>query len=196
MSNVAWSTCTLALSTVGLIIGLNGDQLAEDGKTKKHVSVPERGVAVLRPTRGNKVRGAVILTQMKDGVRFRGRVRGLKPGLHGFHIHQYGDLRSPDGKAAGGHFAPKGHKHGGPDDAEHHAGDLGNIEANSQGVAQIDKFAKGLKLHFVVGRSIVVHAGKDDLKSQPSGDAGPRVALGVIGFAGPKTKSKKTTAVK
>jgi Cu-Zn family superoxide dismutase len=147
---------------------------------------PKEAVAVVMPTKGNKVSGVVILTQQGDNIRVRGRVRGLKPGEHGFHIHEYGDVRAPDGTSAGGHYAPHGHKHGGPNSPEHHAGDLGNVTANDNGVAEVDKQIKGMKLHFVIGRSIVVHGGADDLKSQPSGNAGPRVAVGVIGIANPE----------
>ena len=92
--------------------------------------------------------------------------------------------------AAGGHFNPGKTAHGGPQDKEHHAGDLGNIEANKDGVAQVDITAPWLKLHFVIGRSIIVHAGEDDLESQPSGDAGPRVAMGVIGIAEPLSQQR------
>jgi len=185
MSNHLWNGCVIALSLLGLAVGVVEKRSNDRPKGKETVvPVPKRAVAVLRPTRGNKARGVVVLSQTKQGVRLRGRIRGLKPGKHGFHIHEYGDLRSPDGKSAGGHFAPQGHKHGSPNDPKHHAGDLGNITANSTGTAKVDVLAKGLKLHFVIGRSIVVHGGADDLKSQPSGNAGPRVAVGVIGFAG------------
>ncbi len=148
------------------------------------------GVVILRSTKGNKVRGRLTLKQTKSGVRVTGRVNGLTPGEHGFHIHEFGDLRATDGKSAGGHFNPDGHDHAGPDADKRHAGDLGNITADSEGVAKVDITQKGLNLHFVIGRSIVVHAGKDDLKSQPSGDAGPRVAVGVIGIAQPPMKKK------
>lgn len=143
---------------------------------------PQEAVAVLSPTDG-KVKGTILLTQKDGYVHVTGEVSGLTPGEHGFHIHEFGDLRDPKGESAGGHFNPDGHKHGGPDDAERHAGDFGNITADANGVAKVDKQAKGLQVHFVLGRSIVVHAGRDDLKSQPSGDAGPRVAVGVIGVA-------------
>lgn len=186
MTSNAWTGCTLALSTIGLVIGTAAENARKQRAGESEVRVPTQAVAVLQPTRGNRIRGVVTLTQQKNGVEIRGRVRGLQPGKHGFHIHEYGDLRAPDGTSAGGHFAPEGHRHGGPDDPEHHAGDLGNIVADENGRARVKKFARGLKLHFVIGRSIVVHAEADDLKSQPSGDAGERVALGVIGFANEK----------
>lgn len=164
----------------------NQNQNAKNPEKKNIVepaAPPKMAVAILRPTKGNDVSGTITLTQEEDGVRIKGEVRKLKPGKHGFHIHQYGDLRDPEGKSAGGHFNPANVPHGGPDDAKHHAGDFGNIEANEDGVAQVDIKADWLKVHFVIGRAFVVHAGADDLKSQPSGDAGGRVALGVIGIA-------------
>ncbi|WP_417847792.1 superoxide dismutase family protein [Thalassoglobus sp.] len=179
---------------LGMTVLLSPAQ-AEDSKEKhghahddSHAPMFTEGVVVLRSTKGNKVRGRLTLKQTKSGVRVTGRVTGLTPGEHGFHIHEFGDLRAADGTAAGGHYNPDGHDHGAPDDHERHAGDLGNITADSEGVSKVDITQKDLKLHFVIGRSIVVHAGKDDLKSQPSGDAGPRVAVGVIGIAQPPKK--------
>jgi superoxide dismutase, Cu-Zn family len=151
--------------------------------TSKPDDVPMTGVVVLQPTRGQEVRGTLRLVQQSSGLRIIGRIEGLTPGKHGFHVHEFGDLSDPEGKSAGGHFNPDNRKHGGPDDAERHAGDLGNIEADGQGVAMVDVQGRGLKLHFVLGRAVVVHSKADDLKSQPSGDAGDRVAVGVIGIA-------------
>jgi len=161
---------------------------------KEEVDLPTIGVAGLIPTEGNDARGTIVLREKDDGLHITGEVTGLKPGLHGFHIHEYGDVRDPHAKAAGGHFNPGDTAHGGPQDEEHHAGDLGNIEANQDGVAQVDIHAPWLKLHYVIGRSIVVHAGEDDLQSQPSGDAGPRVAMGVIGIAQPPQPAKVSKA--
>jgi Cu-Zn family superoxide dismutase len=140
-------------------------------------------VALLMPMKDSKVGGTLTLTPEKDYVLVAGEVTGLTPGKHGFHIHMFGDLRSPDGTSAGGHYNPKGHPHGGPDSKERHEGDLGNIEANEAGVAKVNVKATGLDLSKVIGRSVVVHAKADDLKSQPAGDAGPRIAVGVIGLA-------------
>jgi Cu-Zn family superoxide dismutase len=129
------------------------------------------------------VSGTLLLKQEKDTLVITGEIAGLKPGKHGFHVHTYGDLRSADGSSAGGHYAPEGHEHGGPESSEHHAGDLGNITAGDDGVAKVDVKSSDLRLHFIIGRSLVVHADPDDLKSQPAGNSGPRIAVGVIGVA-------------
>ena len=145
---------------------------------------PMEAVCVMAPTKGNDmVGGTLSLTQHKGYVLVKGSVHGLTPGDHGFHIHMFGDLRDPAGMSAGGHFNPGGHKHGGPESAERHAGDLGNIRAGENGVAPVNIKAKGLELHYVIGRSMVVHAKADDLKSDPSGESGARIGVGVIGIA-------------
>ena len=185
MSPLKLTTATL---TMVLCAALAAAQSGDDASKPE---VPQEAVAVLASTQGQQVRGVLLFQQKEDGVRVTGEVTGLTPGKHGFHIHEFGDLRDPEGKSAGDHFNPDGHKHGGPEDGERHAGDLGNITADARGVARVDKLAKDLKLHFVIGRSIVVHGGEDDLESQPSGDAGPRVALGVIGFAEVKQQASR-----
>jgi Cu-Zn family superoxide dismutase len=144
--------------------------------------LPKKAVCVLQPTKGNDVQGNFMLTETGDTTEIIGEVRGLTPGKHGFHIHEFGDLRSDDGTAAGAHYNPEGHKHGGPETAERHVGDLGNITADRTGKAMVNMKVRGLKVHFVVGRSLVVHAKEDDLKTDPSGDSGPRIAVGVIGI--------------
>ncbi|MEX0725307.1 MAG: superoxide dismutase family protein [Planctomycetaceae bacterium] len=196
MPSQFWSGCATVLSIVGLAVGIAEDEsLGQKGKPlSETVEIPKAAVVVLQPTEGYEVQGTLTLSHEKNGVRIRGRVTGLTPGEHGFHIHEFGDLRAPDGTSAGGHFDTRGHKHGGPEDAERHAGDLGNITADDDGVADVDMFAKNLKIHFIIGRSIVVHAEKDDFESQPAGDAGARAALGVIGYSQSKKPEQRQAA--
>lgn len=175
----------LAVAVAGWAVGVVGqEKKAKSAKPK----APQKAVAVLHPTEGSKVIGTVVFTQKDGYVEIRGTVKGLTPGLHGFHIHEYGDCSGHDGKAAGGHFNPTDMPHGGPDDEKRHVGDLGNIKADQNGVATIQMRDKVIQLggpYSIIGRGLVVHAGADDLKSQPSGDAGDRVAVGVIGIANP-----------
>ena len=150
--------------------------------------VGTEAVCVLVATKGNNVAGTIVLAQQQGHCELSGEVTGLTPGDHGFHIHMFGDLRSADGSSAGGHYNPDNHMHGGLDSKERHVGDLGNIKADDKGVAKISIKAEGLNLHMVLGRSLVVHKDADDLKSQPAGNAGPRVAVGAIGLAEVKVK--------
>ncbi len=174
----------LSIAALGAALGLVAVTRGADEHDHKHEHVDIKdAVAVLLPMKNSGVAGVVLFKQEKGYVNVTGEVTGLTPGKHGFHIHMFGDLRAPDGMSAGGHYDPHGHKHGGPDAKERHEGDLGNLEANAQGVAKVNVKAKGVELNQVVGRSIVVHGDTDDLKSQPAGNAGPRIALGVIGMA-------------
>ena len=115
-------------------------------------------------------------------------ITGLKPGKHGFHIHEFGDCSDKEAKSAGGHYNPTKHEHAGPDAPMHHMGDLGNIEADASGKAHLEMKDKDLKLsgeNSIIGYGVIVHEKADDLKTQPTGDAGGRVACGVIGVAKP-----------
>lgn len=144
-----------------------------------------RAAAYLQPRSGSKVHGVIHFVQRGDTVTITGEVTGLTPGEHGFHIHEYGDCSDDKALNAGAHYNPASKKHGGPHDEERHAGDLGNITADAQGVARIQLTDKVIRLsgpHSIVGRSVVVHEKRDDLKSQPAGDAGARVACGIIGL--------------
>lgn len=139
--------------------------------------------ATLQPTQGNNVKGEISLMAMGSGVHFTGTVTGLAPGKHGFHVHENGDCSAPDGSSAGAHFNPEKKAHGAPDAAEHHAGDLGNIEADASGAAQVNIHMNGITIgsgaNSVMGKAIIVHANPDDF-SQPTGNAGGRLACGVI----------------
>jgi Cu-Zn family superoxide dismutase len=150
-------------------------------------AAPLKAIAVLHATAGNKVSGTVTFTEEADGVRVRAEITGLAPGKHGFHVHEFGDCSASDLASAGGHFNPTNKPHAGPDDAERHVGDMGNVEADASGAAKLDYVDHEISLandqRSVIGRSVIVHAKADDLKSQPSGDSGARIACGVIGVA-------------
>jgi len=174
-----------------LSAAIGADKPSKHKHEHEHEPAPAKdAVCVLVPMKNSGVTGTLLLKQEGDTLRITGQVAGLKPGAHGFHIHTYGDLRSEDGSSAGGHYAPDGHDHGGPDSSDHHAGDLGNITAGDDGVAKVDVKSKDLRLHFIIGRSFVVHADTDDLKSQPAGNSGPRIAVGVIGVANTEPPKK------
>lgn len=151
-------------------------------------------IAILVPGPDQKVGGKVTFQEVKGGVHIVGDVTGLSPNSeHGFHIHEFGDASSPDLMSTGGHYNPWKAPHGGPhgESDEHHAGDLGNLKSDAEGNAHIDVTMKGISIagkNPILGRALIVHAKRDDLKSQPSGDAGPRIAYGVIGLAQPPKK--------
>lgn len=148
-----------------------------------------KGIAVLHPTAGNNVSGTVIFTPVADGdgVKVHAEIAGLTPGKHGFHVHEFGDCSAADASSAGGHFNPTHKPHAGPESPERHEGDMGNVEADASGKAKLDYLDHQISLSnddkSAIGRSVVVHAKPDDLKTQPSGDSGARVACGVIGWA-------------
>ncbi len=150
-------------------------------------SKPLKAVAVLHPTAGNKVSGTITFTEEADGVKVRAEITGLTPGNHGFHVHECGDCSAADASSAGAHFNPTKKPHAGPESAERHVGDMGNVQADASGKATLEYVDHEISLTndelSAIGRSVVVHAKADDLKSQPAGDSGARVACGVIGRA-------------
>jgi superoxide dismutase, Cu-Zn family len=164
---------TMGLALTGCQPGVEGIPQAE-------------AVAVLIPLSGSQVQGVVSFAKVSEGVRVRGNISNLSPGLHGFHIHEFGDCRTSDGASAGGHFNPRDQIHGAPDAAQHHVGDLGNIRADEKGNARVDFVAAALSLEgdeSIIGRSVMVHERQDDFRTQPDGDTGMRLACGVIGIA-------------
>ena len=143
--------------------------------------VTQAGVQ-LESKSGSQVTGRVTFKKVGDDVQVVADIQNLKPGKHGFHIHEKGDCSAPDAASAGAHFNPGQHKHGGPMTAERHEGDLGNIEADASGKAHIDWKGK-LNLSgadSIIGKSVVVHEKEDDLKTDPSGNSGARQACGAI----------------
>jgi Cu-Zn family superoxide dismutase len=156
-------------------------------------AAPLKAVCELKPTKGNKVSGVVKFIQRKGYVTVRAHVTGLTPGKHGFHIHESGDCSAPDASSAKGHFNPAKHDHGGPTAKVRHAGDLGNLKANDKGVAHYERDDAMITLSGkdnILGKSIIVHEKEDDYKTQPTGNAGARVACGKIEAVKPKDEKK------
>src|SRR5690554_3310810 len=144
--------------------------------------------AQLLPTAGNEgLHGSIHFEQKPQHVSVRVHVEGLLANsTHGFHVHEFGDCSAVDATSAGSHFNPEGVSHGGPDSAERHVGDLGNIVTNGQGVAVAEFADTALMMegeHSILGRAVVIHAQHDDLTSQPVGNAGSRLLCSVIGVA-------------
>jgi superoxide dismutase, Cu-Zn family len=138
--------------------------------------------AQLEPKSDSKVTGLVLFLKNGNEVQVAGRIQNLTPGKHGLHIHDKGDCSAPDASSAGAHFNPTNQHHGGPNTPERHAGDLGNIEADASGIAVINWKGK-LSLSgsdSIIGKSLVVHEKEDDLKTDPSGNSGARIACGEI----------------
>jgi superoxide dismutase, Cu-Zn family len=166
---------------------------AVEGQVIKKTAEPpvKQAVAVIHGFGDHPVKGVIHFTVTEDGTVIRGEITGLKPGKHGFHIHEFGDVSSADPKCHGGHFNPGKKKHGGPDAAERHVGDLGNITADGRGKAEINMKDRLIALSgpfSIVGRAVIIHEKADDLKTQPTGDAGGRIAGGVVGLASAEHK--------
>lgn len=148
---------------------------------------PTTATALLNPTQGNEVKGSVSFKVVDGALRVTGQLSGLKPDTeHGFHIHEKGDCSAADGSSAGGHFNPAQSNHGAVNSDPHHGGDMPNIKADAEGNASIDgpvssnvNLGKGDQFD-IAGHAVIVHADPDDYATQPTGNAGGRLACGVI----------------
>jgi Cu-Zn family superoxide dismutase len=140
--------------------------------------------ATLAPSAGNSTAGKVVFVQEGRKLFVIAEVTGLKPGAHGFHVHEKGDCSAPDFSSAGGHFNPGSQPHGNPMAGAHHAGDMPVLEADASGKAtaraELRSMSIGGGANDIVGKSVVVHADPDDFKTQPAGNSGARIACGVI----------------
>lgn len=142
-------------------------------------------VATLEPTKGNSAGGRVTFEQQGAKVLVSGTITGLKPnGENGFHVHEKGDCGSGDGMSAGGHFNPAGKAHGHHGSPDRHAGDMPNLRSDAYGTASFSFETTGITIGSgaadIVGKGLIVHRDPDDYRSQPAGNAGPRIACAVI----------------
>lgn len=174
----------LALAaSIGLFSFACSRQTAEAPATATAANGASTAICHLSAVGDSGVQGTVRFTSEAGGVRVMVDISGLTPGDHGFHVHEKGDCSAPDATSAGGHYNPTGAPHAARDAQSRHLGDLGNITADASGRAQTSFVDTHLQLtgaNSIVGHAIIVHAGADDLTSQPSGNSGARVACGVI----------------
>ncbi|MEZ4271162.1 MAG: superoxide dismutase family protein [Myxococcota bacterium] len=145
---------------------------------------PDVAIVRLQPLLGQQATGVLTFTELDGEVMLTGIIKHLEPGSsHGIHIHEIGDCTAADGSSAGGHYAPFAQQHG-RTGAQSHLGDLENVTADDDGVAFVTKRVPGASFadsrSSILGRAVVLHAGQDDLQSQPSGNSGARIACGVI----------------
>ena len=191
MSKIKLGLRLFALTGIFLILnacngGETSNKIVADHDITSNTDMITKAICVMTPTEGYEVKGLITFTQTDDGILIEADIEGLSEGNHGFHIHEWGDISKSDGTSAGGHFNPDNSEHAGPGDAIRHAGDLGNITADENAKAhyrQIDSLISFTGKNNIIGRSVIIHVGEDDLVSQPTGDAGGRVAQGVIGVA-------------
>ena len=149
------------------------------------MSAGPTATAKLESMSGSQVSGNVTFTQVGQMVRINGEVSGHAAGFKGWHIHEKGDCSDPKAMSAGGHFNPRANKHGGPTDPVRHAGDLGNLVFNDRGAATFSMTIGGISVSKdppdgIIGRAFIIHMEQDDLKTDPTGNAGGRAACGVI----------------
>lgn len=163
-------------STAGAASGTAAAAPAATGATAR---------ATLESRSGSTVHGTATFTEEAGGrVHVLVHVENAPPGTHGLHVHEKGDCSDPEAKSAGGHFNPGAQPHAGPMAEHRHAGDLGNIEIGSNGTGDLDVRTDLLTVrpgaNSVVGRAVIFHEKADDLTTQPTGNAGGRLACGVV----------------
>lgn len=140
----------------------------------------------LEPKSNSTVAGTATFTEKNGKVTFVAKITGLQPGVHAIHIHEKSDCSAADGSSAGGHWNPTFKKHGKWGDAEHHKGDIGNFTADANGNGTItfttDEWSIGGEdeTKNILGKGLIVHQGADDFVTQPTGNAGGRIACTAI----------------
>lgn len=151
-------------------------------KTGVPVASETRATAMLHTASGADA-GRATATEVAGGLRFSLDVKGLPPGTHGAHVHTIGACDAPDFTTAGGHWNPTGMKHGSMNPKGPHEGDLPNLIVGTDGRGTIGMTVPGATMAGLLdtdGSAIVVHAGADDLMTDPSGNSGGRIACGVF----------------
>ncbi len=168
----------LGIAALGLLIFSCKSSSTTDTSKKLAITLESKS--------GSTVKGNAVFTEKDGEVSLVAKLTGLKPGIHGIHIHEKADCSAADAASAGGHWNPTFKKHGKYTDAEHHKGDIGNFTADAEGNATVVFKTKewcigcGDETKDIVGKGLIVHANADDYTTQPSGNAGGRVACSAI----------------
>ena len=179
----------VALATATVLAGCAAPTPKEEAAPPAARSTSQSGQANLASASGSLVSGRVTVMPMADGVHLAGTLGGFMPNsTHAIHVHEKGDCSAADASSAGGHFNPTASAHGRASAPAHHAGDMDNLVADADGVAQVNLHLMDVTLgggaaNDIAGRALVVHAAPDDYATQPSGNSGARVACGVITIA-------------
>lgn len=180
------------LSVVGLVLSLGlvgcaGQKGEQKGDQKPGPSPEASGpvaTADIKGPAGSSLIGNATFQQKGDKLLVRVQIQGAPAGEHGVHIHEKGDCGDPEFKSAGGHFNPMQAQHGAPGDAMHHPGDFGNMTVKGDGTGTLELEVPMLTVAdgplSVQGKGIIVHEKADDLKTQPTGNAGGRIGCGEI----------------
>ncbi|QSX74392.1 superoxide dismutase family protein [Lysobacter arenosi] len=176
----------LAATVVVAVAACSSAPKTKAPATPTAVSTAKAATVNLASASASLVSGKLSVVPMGDGVHLTGEIGGFAPySTHAIHIHEKGDCSAADASSAGGHFNPSASPHGKVDSGAHHGGDMNNIVADGEGVAKVNVHAKGVTLgggaaNDVAGKAVIVHASADDYKTQPTGNAGGRIACGVI----------------
>ena len=187
---------SFALSSLFLAVGCGDEPKAEEVEVGTEFEAeepiaeeaePEEVVVQLESRSGSDVTGVARFTEADGEVTLFAEVTGLPAGMHAIHLHENGDCSAEDASSAGGHWNPTGEDHGEwGSETGFHRGDIGNFEVNAEGVGTVnlttDLWCIGCEdeERDILNKSVIVHAGSDDMQSQPSGAAGHRLACGVI----------------
>lgn len=183
--NLTW---ILLITSVSLVTACAKTEEAEPEPAEQAVTDPEpappSAVAELHGRADTEIQGWVLVKEKEGEVMIEAHVENAPAGAHGLHIHEVGDCSAEDFTSAGGHFNPTDAVHACPDAEEHHAGDLGNLEIGEDGLIHAELFSTMLTVAegpaSVIGRAVILHEKADDCETQPTGDAGSRLACGVF----------------
>jgi Cu-Zn family superoxide dismutase len=167
----------LAVGAAAVLVGF--------GAAAARANAGDKASATIESKSGSKATGKAEFTELASGgTKVEVWIENATPGTHGLHLHEKGDCSAPDATSAGAHFNAAGNPHAAPADAKHHNGDLGNIEIGADGKGHLsitsDMLTVAAGPNSVKGKAVVFHEKADDMKTQPTGNAGARFGCGVI----------------